>query len=55
MRRLITPLIGGGLFIYGLMVLSDSITWIVDTSDVMLAFVVMMMGALLLSVELSKW
>jgi len=55
MRKLIAPLIGGGLFIYGLLEIQDAIHIITDTSGIMLGFAVMLIGALLLSVEISRW
>jgi len=55
MRKLIAPLIGGGLFLYGLMEINGAIHWIVDTSDMILGFAILVVGALLLSVEMSRW
>lgn len=55
MRRAIAPLIGAALFVFGLTEVSDSIHIITDTSGIMFGFVVMMLGALLLSVEMSRW
>jgi len=47
MRRLLIPLIGGAMFVYGLV-------QIINMSSIALWFTVMM-GALLLSVEMSRW
>jgi SNF family Na+-dependent transporter len=55
MRKLVILLVGIALFLYGLMTLESSIHWIIDTSDVMVGFVLMVVGALVLSVEMSRW
>jgi hypothetical protein len=55
MREIVIPLIGAALFLFGLMQVSDGIHLLVDQSAVIGGFVVMMAGALLLSVEMSRW
>ena len=55
MRKLIVLLVGIAIFLYGLITLESSVHWIVDISDMMMAFVLMAVGALLMSVEISRW
>lgn len=55
MRKLIVPLVGAALFILGLMEVEDAIHIITDTSGLMLGFLLFTVGALLISVEMSRW
>lgn len=55
MRKFVAPLTGLAIFVYGLMKIDDAIYTIVDTSDVMFGLVLLVLGALLLSVEMSRW
>jgi len=55
MRRAVIPLVGFGLFLYGLLEVKDSVHIITDTSGIIGGFVLLAVGALVLSVEMSRW
>lgn len=55
MREIVIPLIGAALFLFGLMQVSDGIHLLVDQSAVIGGLLIMVVGALALSVEMSRW
>jgi len=55
MRKLVSPLTGLALFVYGLIKIEGAIYTIIDKLDMTLGVLILILGALLLSIEISRW